>query len=452
MNSNRRVLLFITLSVGIFLLASVAVYFYKVSWLPFNRVNLVSDVITTPPEPVKKIKDIKEDTVIAPIIVEEKPKEDFTLYQKPGFITDFSTDTNRSALENFAKKLYDLKTGKKRKIRVAYFGDSMIEGDLLTQTLRKLLQQTFGGDGVGFVPITSQVSKFRESAIADYSDGWDEDNFMQGKNRKLYLSGHSFHTSNAWVQIRDQTIHDDSAIIEKSLLCGPVKKSVALTVNNKTISFSPDKPLNRIVMARDYTRRIKLALADNQLPVYGVTFESDSGIFVDNFSFRGITGIEFAKVDSAFLHAIPDDNPYDLIVFQYGVNLMFRPNDQDFHWYSEMMLPVIRKMRNCFPESDFIVVSTTDRAFRYNGEYKSAIGIDSLIKIQALLAYETNSSFYNQFATMGGPNSIVDWAETKPTKARKDYVHPNPRGAELLANYFYAAIINDYKKYEQSVK
>lgn len=452
MNSNRRVLLFVVSGVGIFLAVSVAAYFLKFSWLPFNRVNLVSDVVTVPPDPVKEKVAVKTDTIVAPIIVEEKPKEDFTLYHRPGFITDFSTDTMKSSLENFVKKLYDLKTGKKRKVRIAYFGDSMIEGDLMTQTLRKLLQESFGGDGVGFVPITSPVSKFRESAIADYSDGWEEDNFMQGKNRKLFLSGHAFHTSNAWVQIRDQTIHDDSVIIEKSLLCGPSKKSVGVTVNTKRMVLTPSKPFNRIVMTRDYSRRIALSVADEQFPVYGITFESDSGIFVDNFSFRGITGIEFARVDSAFLSAIPEDNPYDLIVFQYGVNLMFRPNDKDFHWYSQMMLPVIRKMRNCFPETDFVVVSTTDRAFRYSGKYKSAIGIDSLIKVQALLAYETNSVFYNQFATMGGANSIVDWAESKPARARKDYVHPNPRGAAILANYFFEALIREYEKYAQSVK
>ena len=85
------------------------------------------------------------------------------------------------------------------------------------------------------------------------------------------------------------------------------------------------------------------------------------------------------------------DNPYDLIIFQYGVNLLFRPNDRNFNWYAKAMLPIIKKIRNCFPATEFMVVSTADRAFRYGGEYKSAVGIDSLIKIQATMAYETGS-------------------------------------------------------------
>jgi len=116
------------------------------------------------------------------------------------------------------------------------------------------------------------------------------------------------------------------------------------------------------------------------------------------------------------------------------------------------LMPIVKKFRNCFPESDFLVVSTADRAFRYAGEYRSAVGIDSLVKIQALLAFESGSCFYNQFATMGGTNSIVDWASRSPSLANKDYVHPNHRGAEVLGGYFYEAILNDLDKYILNLK
>jgi lysophospholipase L1-like esterase len=131
---------------------------------------------------------------------------------------------------------------------------------------------------------------------------------------------------------------------------------------------------------------------------------------------------------------------------------MFRPNDKNFNWYARAMLPIIKKIKSCFPSCDLLLVSTADRAFKYNNEYRSAIGIDSLIKVQALLAYETESCFYNLFQSMGGTNSIVEWAKHKPSLANKDYVHPNHRGAEILGNYFYEAIMNDYNKYARTMK
>lgn len=440
-------------SVGIFLLLSVAGLIFNLNWLPFQRVNLVSDIVVVKEDSILQVQDVNKDTAQSPpLIIENKPSEDFSLYHRPHFITDFNADTTQSSLHSFAQKINELKAGKKRKIRIAYFGDSMIEGDLMTQTLRKLLQEAFGGSGVGFVPITSTVSKFRQTVSANYSDGWEDENFKSGRADRLFLSGHLFRSEGDWVQMTDNTIRDTSAIIEKSLLCGNAPIPVSILVNNQPFAISPDKNLNRIVMRSDKARGIRLAVANKQLPVYGISFETDSGIFVDNLSFRGITGIEFARVDSGFLRAIGENNPYDLIVFQYGVNLLFRPNDKNFNWYARSVLPVIKKIKNCFPGADLVLVSTADRAFRYGTEYKSAVGIDSLIKIQAMLAYETGSSFYNQYATMGGANSIVNWANQKPSLANQDYVHPNHRGAEILGRFFFEAIMNDYNKYIRSLK
>jgi hypothetical protein len=459
MKSNRRVLLFVIYSLLLFLLVSFAGIYFNISWLPFKRINLIADIVHPPVKKPKPVIIIAPDTtqkkdtpVISRDSIASTPREDFALYQAPRFITDFSADTLQASLDSFSKKLHELRTGVKRKVRIAYFGDSMIEGDLLTQTLRQSLQQLFGGTGVGYVPITSPVSQFRITAVANYSETWENENLKEGRNNRLFLSGYSFHTSNGWVQIRDYSIKNDSVTVTKSLLCGNTSKQINIAVNNQSFSIKGDSLFNRIVLNNDKAKSIRVAISNDKLPVYGVTFESDSGIFLDNFAFRGISGVELAKIDSAFLSAIANTNPYDLIVFQYGVNLLFRPNENNFTWYREAMQPIVRKFRNCFPQSDIVIISTADRAFRYNGEYKSAVGIDTLIKEQALLAHDTKSVFYNQFASMGGTNSIVEWTKTKPSMANKDYVHPNFRGAEVLGHYLFDALMRDYEKYVHSLK
>lgn len=444
MNSNRRVLVFVLSSVTLYLLFSLAAYIFHFDWMPFKRVNLISDVVRAD----STILPLDPTDTTAVVIIDKKPDKDFNLYHRPHFITSFNADTTKPSLTRFLEKLSKLKKGEKRKIRIAYFGDSMIEGDLMTQTIRKLLQQEFGGSGVGFVPITSIVSKFRQSAYANYSGGWQDESFKNtGFNSKLFLSGHLFRSNGDWVEMRDQTITDSAAIIEKSLLCGNVSQPVSISVNGSPFNVQAGKLINRVLLAKDMNRGIRMSVSDARLPVYGVTFETASGIVLDNFSFRGITGIEFGKIDSIFLKAIAENHPYDLLVFQYGVNLLFRPNDKNFSWYAKTLNPVIRKFRNCFPDADLVIVSTADRAFRYGGQYKSAVGIDSLIKVQAILAYETGSNFYNQYETMGGRNSIIEWASRSPSLANKDYVHPNHRGAEILGGYFFQAIMKDYRKY-----
>lgn len=447
MNSNRRVLQFVTGSFCIYLLLSVAGTLMGFQWMPFKRVNLISDVVSG--DSTLQVQDQPDSNLV---IIEEIPEKNFDLYKKGRYITNFNRDTNQATLNLFLQKMADLKAGKKRKVRIAYFGDSMIEGDLLSQTLRQLLQQAFGGSGVGFVPITSQVSKFRQTVVHNYSGGWDDENFKNAKTGKLYFSGHLFRGNGDWVQMTDQTITDSLAIIEKSLICGQAPGQVSIAVNGGNRAISAPRMLNRIVLAADKGRGIRVGINNSSLPVYGISFESPSGVIVDNFSFRGITGIEFGRVDSVFMKAIAEGNPYDLIIFQYGVNLLFRPNDRNFNWYARALLPIVKKIKACFPGTDFLMVSTADRAFRYGGEYKSAVGIDSLIRIQATVAYETGSAFYNQFASMGGTNSIVDWAKRNPSLANRDYVHPNHRGAEVLGQYMFQAIMSEYKKYTRTRK
>lgn len=146
------------------------------------------------------------------------------------------------------------------------------------------------------------------------------------------------------------------------------------------------------------------------------------------------------------LHEMSDENDYDLVVMEYGANLMFRPDDKDYSWYEKKMEAVIRQLRKSMPRTEFLIISTADRAFRYNDVWQSAVGIDSLVKTQAELAFKNNTAFYNMYASMGGANTIVNWAAATPSLANKDYIHPNQRGAELLGKLLSEAFVKEYNK------
>ena len=57
-------------------------------------------------------------------------------------------------LISFYEKLYQLEKNPQAKVRIAYYGDSMTDGDLIVQDVRNNYQERFGGNGVGFVSIT----------------------------------------------------------------------------------------------------------------------------------------------------------------------------------------------------------------------------------------------------------------------------------------------------------
>lgn len=451
MNSTKRVFLFVVVSTLLLLLLSLADIFFSWSFTPLQRINLVADVFP------KAGADNRTDSAEAITLDtaashQQNFTTNFNLYTQANTITNFNADTTAVTMVQLVKQLHQLKQNKKGKIRIAYFGDSMIESDLLTQTLRKLLQQYFGGQGVGYIPISTQTYKLRQTVVHDLGGSWKTANMKNATDKKyMYLSGYTFTTANGWIQVTDKTITDTTIATEKILLCGYAPQPITISVNGKPFVVQATNLFNRIVLTTDNSNKLTVNITDASLPVYGIAFEPTAGVVVDNFSFRGTSGELLKPLDSTFLHTISQQNPYNLMVFQYGVNVMFRPNDTKFNWYKSIFEPVVKKFATSFPETGIIISSTADRAFRYADGYKTATGIDSLIKLQAAIAFETGSMFYNLYATMGGRQTIVKWADAKPPLANKDYVHPNHAGAAILGEYFFNALRKEYDKYEQSL-
>ena len=109
-------------------------------------------------------------------------------------IEDFSENNESRMMDPFYAALSEAGT---RLVRIAYFGDSYIEGDILTAHLRDKLQTVFGGCGVGFVDIDSETAGFRTTVTAK-AKGWishnanDErsrgfKNELQGMNGRYYI-------------------------------------------------------------------------------------------------------------------------------------------------------------------------------------------------------------------------------------------------------------------------
>lgn len=73
-------------------------------------------------------------------------------------------------------------------VRIAYFGDSAIEGDNICADFREALQEKFGGTGVGFVSITTQDKAYRGTTKLDFSSNWDRSWLQAGTPREVPVS------------------------------------------------------------------------------------------------------------------------------------------------------------------------------------------------------------------------------------------------------------------------
>ena len=78
-----------------------------------------------------------------------------------------------------------------RPVRVAFLGDSFIEGDIVVADFRSGMQERFGGRGVGFVPVTSVAAQFRPT-IEQKAEGWTTWSMLTDHHHRYTLSGMTF--------------------------------------------------------------------------------------------------------------------------------------------------------------------------------------------------------------------------------------------------------------------
>ena len=176
-------------------------------WLPsiavgehtLRRVDLLGDVRR--PKPVTE----EEPDSLLPPPPKVKPAFVDTCRAGMTCIEDYSDSTMRG-MTRFYQALDELAKAP-RPVRIAYFGDSFIEADILTADLREMLQQKYGGCGVGFVTITSMTSGFRPTVRHSFS-GWQSHSVMDSvffDRSKLGVSGHYFiPNTDAYVELRGQ--------------------------------------------------------------------------------------------------------------------------------------------------------------------------------------------------------------------------------------------------------
>jgi hypothetical protein len=369
-------------------------------------------------------------------------------YYPPG-----AADSTVSAgLKHFLVALGELKAKKRKKVRIAYFGDSMIEGDLITEDLRDSLQRLFGGQGVGFVPVTSVVAGFRTTITHTFSKDWKDYSYKQlpPSNVLLGISGHTFMPGeSSWIKYQPVKKHGLNKFEQMSVLYGPANAG-NISVNNKSYTLSGHQAVNKLSMRMDSAKQVTIKWAGGSAaPLYGVSFEGDTGVYVDNFSFRGISGIELGKLSGKLLKQMQSEHPYDLIVLHYGANVLWKPELTDYKWYGGPMKKVMDSLRNDLPDASFLVISTADKSYKKSGNYVTAPGVTALLKEQHELAKTHGAAYWNLYAAMGGQNSMIRWVEGDTVLANKDYTHFNRQGAARVGALLYKAMMDEYTQLER---
>ncbi len=331
-------------------------------------------------------------------------------------------------------------------IKVAYVGDSQIEGDVITKDLRALLQGRFGGTGIGFMKIIAEDAPFRADVIQTFSDDWTVEALNRNTKESKFWFGPVFISDEgSWVNY-DIPGRGAQGVDLYLLYRGDgIRHRIKVRINTgpETIrSLEPEEGMHFTkVHSHDASalKGIRITFPDAGVKVYGVFFQGETGIYVDNYSLRGHKGLELVKVAPDIVSQVRQTSPYKLIILQFGVNVAYAQAG-GFRLYEKGISSAISHIRDMFPDSSIIVVSTSDRCVKDGETVVSDPGILELVQAQQRAAEKEGVAFFDLYHAMGGPGAMVDWV--REGYAVKDYMHVNRRGGKKIAMLFYDLLMS----------
>ncbi len=401
------------------------------------------------------LADIRKDTTHhIPKKLKFKNKKDSS--QSLDFVTfeDFSEKHN--GIKFFTEAIQKIKTDKE-KVRIGFFGDSFIEGDMLTSDIRDSLQYKYGGSGVGFVPITSPVAGFRGTVLHEFENF--ETYSIVGKrsvNVNLGIAGTCDipleNNSLTYTMPFRNKAYDH---FTQATLFYSNKSADSLTCKYQLSdsfvkrNLAPSVGVSSLVIKTKYARNLKFEFEpNNKLQLYGVSFENNEGVYLDNFGMRGNSGVGLGYVFNSVYSAFNQKQDYKLIVLQYGLNALSE-KDTGTAWYMRSMNLTIKNLKEVFPNATILLVSVSDRSTKINGKFVTIPNLPNFVNMQRNLAAQNKIMFWNMYESMGGEGTMVEWAQAKKPLANKDYTHLTFRGAKQLASLFCKALIYEVNKNDQ---
>ncbi|MFA5556024.1 MAG: hypothetical protein WCY06_05905 [Flavobacteriaceae bacterium] len=413
------------------------------------------------------------DSLLLEAIWEE---ENFTTFQKQEtdtvlviaekekVIEEFQQPNSQEHLTLFFEKLAKLEEDKKGKIRIGYFGDSMTDGDYIVQDLRRFFQDEFSGKGIGFVSITSESAASRGSIKHSYSDNWQAQSYVNTKKpiRPFGVNGHVFFVNDSanatWVEYKASYQKNVSQLYNPTLFYGGSDNQeayVELFYNGDSTRvvkpLNTDKKLNTLRLADKNLISIKMNFVNaDSIAFYGINSAEDSGVYIDNFSSRGNSGLPLSLLNPSFIKEFDQElGGYDLIILHYGTNVLNYGN-LNYSWYERSMTRVVNHLKTCFPNASFLIVSTADKSTKYGMEMKTDSAVVPLANAQQRYAETTRSGFVNLYTLMGGDGSMVRWVEDEPALGNKDYTHFNTKGSQKIARFIFDELKKEYAQFRKN--
>jgi lysophospholipase L1-like esterase len=369
-------------------------------------------------------------------------------------------DGKGHALDAFYRSL--ARTDKKEAgavTRILHYGDSVITGDLVSGTMRRMMQARFGDAGHGFILTANPWEWYFHNDVAHgASEGWNA-NRITGPwtNDGFYgVGGVSFHTAevaSAWFGTPGKGDYGRKVSrFDLYYLEQPAGGDIDLIAPGRppeVLSTRGSTKVSRVhsVQVTDGAAHLTIRTrGSGDVRVFGVALERDQpGVVYDALGANGARARLWEPMNAEhWKDQMALRNPA-LIVLQYGTNES-EDNVVEPAVYTRQLGALIEKVKQAAPDASILVAAPLDRAEKgEGGRLRTRKIITELVALQKEIAAAHHVAFWNTFEAMGGSGAIARWVKASPQLASWDLTHPTPAGAEVIGDLFYKALTTGYE-------
>lgn len=364
-------------------------------------------------------------------------KDSLDLIQNDTLATYFEVCNPDSSLKVFARQLAK---SDDTLIRIAFLGDSQLEGDFFTMPVRKTFQQLFGGSGIGYMPAEMYFNTTEKVAIitSDFEKHVVHSGRIDSSEYGLYGRYFLPTDSEASLRIKNRDPNHEYHFI-KLLYTG----SALVTVNDgqQIQKFSMESPVldEQPIAFKETPQEVQISFSEiDGLKLFGILLDPQKGVVVDHVPFRGNLNLMLNRFGDESVGEMAKLMQPALVVLQFGLNVIpdVRP---DYESYRIALQRDIHLLKKYLPNSSILVIGAPDMAHKINGEMHSYRNIPAIIEAQKEASQNEQVAFWDMRRAMGGGGSVIQWVDED--LARTDYAHLNAKGSEKIAELLKADLL-----------
>lgn len=347
-------------------------------------------------------------------------------------------------------------------VQVLHYGDSQIEGDRISGTLRKRWQKRWGGFGPGIQPPVPLVQSF--ALTQTLSGNWTRHTRFGRRDTTDLDENYGILASYATADTADgpacitvgrerRSFASFGRWDQLELWHDTVRSPCILRVGDvPTDTLAPGSPPGILSLAGSGMEPGGAPVSvcfDGVPPKLFALHPVGAGVQWHSVAMRGSSGTLFRKLSRGPFRSQIRALAPDLIVLQYGGNTVPYTRDSTAAaryggWFKRQ----IELFQGLLPDAAILVIGPSDMAEKTGTTWTSFPMLGAVKTALLDASLDAGVAHWDLLGAMGGLGSMPAWVASEPPLAGPDHIHFTPRGARKVGEWLDRAFWAEFRRWK----